>query len=312
MISFLFVLAIPVIIFALFACLTLVVSFRERQLVQLWVPMDQVTSSPSHRNDSIEPNPHSQADLPSTLNAYAPPLSSALSSARSSARSLGQPVAPNDTAGGCEDAIPLTPYSMTQGQQLTAMGYKFLGTFQYNKGKAYKIRGDFMMSADHMIIAVVECGSMYKIAVANVSMISLGDRPFPKYRPAVRRTRLATPKWFAIDSVSNEAAADVDLSGRTQTYVFQNASVAELESWHRKRFTDVNVTPFSNQPLFDLQQFRKDRFAEAVELGRMKYIDDSENVLRPTIRGAVRTFITLYAIQLGRRIWPHQRRLSGR
>ncbi|TWT94283.1 hypothetical protein Pla100_38930 [Neorhodopirellula pilleata] len=74
-------------------------------------------------------------------------------------------------------------------------------------------------------------------------MLSLGDRPFAKYRPVARWTAAFGQTLFCIESLSNEASAEVDLSGRKQPAIFHNASVVELEHWHRLRFEDVNAIP---------------------------------------------------------------------
>ncbi|TWU58587.1 hypothetical protein Poly51_13660 [Rubripirellula tenax] len=252
---------------------TLVISFREKRTI--W-PFEPFTDS-------------------NNADAASKPLDG---SSRATVASAYQP------AASLADAFPITPFAMQYGSQLNQMGYQYVGAFRHVKGGIYQIRYDVMVSADRLILAFVAAGTLAKIPVANVTLVSLGTRP-SSFAPGQRSDLMCGNV-----SMIAEAAFEHDFTGRTISMVFPNASANELQSLHAQRWGTLQPQPFGPEPLGEYHRYCLDVAEDAERRGSLYRVDDMPNYQRPHPGSAILMFVAMKKFMWGRRIWPHRWRVK--
>lgn len=257
----------------------IITTFREKRPIWPFEPIPDPNAGDAH-------SPSSSTSIP------APPQASMASS------NAYQP------AASIEDELPLSPFAMQHGAELTEMGYEYLGVFRHAKGGIYQIRHDAMVSPDRLILAFVEVGTLAKIPIANVTMVSLGTRPVA--HAGNRRSDLICDNT----SIVSENAFEPDPTGRGQSMVFPNATCRELQTLHLRRFATLTPRPFGDAPLDEYHRYRL-QIAEAAEReGSLYRVEGEPNFQRPHAWGAIGIFVAMKKFMWGRRVWPHRFRVK--
>ena len=249
--------------------ITLIIAFREQRPVWQFAPLKPV-STPMPGAASIAIGP----DLP-----YRP-------------------------SSSVVDDLPLPSFAMQYGRELEAMGYQFQGSYRHIKGGVYQIRFDVLLSPDRLILATVESGTIIKIPINNVTLISKG-----MHQNAANQVH-HPERTSLLKSITAEAAFDYDVTGRIETMLFPAASLGELQLLHMKRLGVLRPQPFSDAAMEDYHRVCVEVSEEEERQGSTYHVVDSPNFRLPYPLTAVKIFLGTKKFMYGRRIYPHRWRVK--
>ena len=223
-----------------------------------------------------------------------------------SATPLSDPDNPYLPPSTLDDALPISPFALRVNSELDALGYRFLGDYRHAKGGIYKIRYDAWISPDSLILAWSEAGSVSGINVQNITMTSFGY-------PHQGHDDDAPLEIIEFDSFTNESCYSPDLSGgKSESMVFPRATATKLNTLHRDRLALFVPQPFSDDPMDDFHELRKQHAESVCQMGMGRFINAEESIWLPTLVGGVKMTAKLYAFMLARRAYPHRWRLRRR
>ena len=118
---------------------------------------------------------------------------------------------------GSADPVPQTDYSAFNNREASQFGFSLLGSFFDAKSKLYRIRYDFWLSGDRVVLAVIGGGTLASIPLDATWLITrTGDRG-------------------CLFTVDEPKAADSDPSGLTHQEIRTNADFPELLTRHLER-----------------------------------------------------------------------------
>jgi hypothetical protein len=141
------------------------------------------------------------------------------------------------------DPMAVGPYASAVCQQAEQLGFRPIGHRFDGKGKLYKIRYDFWLAPDRIVLAMIG-GKLAGITLEATWLY----------------TRLGN--GHCVVTLDEPKGGDSDMSGMTEQFVLARADFAELLGRRRERIAaaDSPVLPFSaDDPLADLRAFRAAR-----------------------------------------------------
>lgn len=194
-----------------------------------------------------------------------------------------------------EPQLEIMPVAIAHGRDLKRLGYTYVGPFRHAKGGIYQIRYDVMISPDRHVLAMIEAGKLMSLPVCNVSLISMAKREIDR-------------ETICLQTITNESCFEVDFARRNELMLLNHFAAGQAEPLHRQWLSMVEPIAFSDDPLNDLYQFRCDEQQSGIDNGMLRSIE--EGITLPTAVGAVKALIDTYRFQIGRRLYPHQRRLQ--
>jgi hypothetical protein len=151
------------------------------------------------------------------------------------------------------------------------------------KGKIYRIRYDFWISADNKTLALIGSGTIARLKVFGVTFYS---------RAADGRTL----------STTNERG-EQDISGVEEQHTWHAMPLPKLYEKHCQRLLQTAVDPFTNDsPLADYFDIRRRKAAALVERGYADYIDDRHLAWRYSFNGAVMFYLIAVIVRPIRRL----------
>jgi hypothetical protein len=181
------------------------------------------------------------------------------------------------------EPVRITDYAKAVNQEAGRRGFLTYGHFFDGKGKIYKLRYDFWLAPDKMVLAMVGGGTMAGIPLQATWMY----------------TRLQDGR--SIVTIDDPKAADSDPTGMTDQLILANADFAELLERHRQRIAAAlpPAIPYSeSDALADHRNSRSARADALVEMGLAKYLDDQNQWYKYTVKGAF-----LAAVRASLREW---------
>jgi hypothetical protein len=183
-------------------------------------------------------------------------------------RRLVWPYVPADEYDG--QPPPLTKWSGAANDTLAARGFTRVDTLFDGRGRGYRFRYDFWLSADGVVLAIVGGGRLF------------GGRSDSVWL----RSRLADDR--ALRTVNTLSGAEPDLSGMWQDEVAEGAGLDEQLARHVERARDCGgVVPYpADDPLAVQAESFRQRVALLVAHGSASYVDDEETAWRYSVKGA--------------------------
>lgn len=265
---------VGVVVFCFFVLpvLNVFVAMRERRPVRPFIPLDEL------------------------------PLDAKARAGRDSVAADANPYAATPSDVAADPLPPLSMQSQRRGETLSSKGYAFLGTFQYPKAGLYRLRFDLLKSPDDRILAVVNTGTVMKITIDDVALLTFVNDSAAREIDG-QRLRI-------VESFTNENQYEPATFGDNDPGVYPGADVDELESIHRRRIAGRKVVPWNHDAVDQLWRWRRESFHDAVQRGKASYVDAGEQFVRPSIGAAVVQVLSTNRFMWGRRIYPHRWRLS--
>lgn len=195
-------------------------------------------------------------------------------------------------APGSGEQVGISEYAMAMGLQARTHGFRPLGEFFDGKGKIYRLRYEFWLAHDQMVVANIGSGTLAGIPLQTTWLF----------------TRLGN--GHCLVTLDEPKGVDSDTTGMTEQVVLANADFPELLAHHRRRIdaADPPAVPYSaSDPLADHLAFRAARAERLVDQGLAKYLDEEHRWYKYTVRGA---FVA--AVRTATREWVRAIRHRGR
>jgi hypothetical protein len=173
--------------------------------------------------------------------------------------------------------LPATNYAQQANAIASQLGFEHYGTFHHGKGGIYRVRYDFWLSPDRLIIMLVGGG---KIAAMPADAVWLA-------------TSLSDGRYL----VSTDFPGEADLSGLVELEIQRDVGIVFIADRHRYRIksSPVPAIPFSREPIGDYLQMRKRQVERMVERGDARYLDVEQMTWKHTLQGALRFyFVTIW------------------
>ena len=173
---------------------------------------------------------------------------------------------------GSADPVPLTDYSAFNNREASHCGFSLLGSFFDAKSKLYRIRYDFWLSDDRVVLAVIGGGTLAAIPLDATWLI----------------TRIGDGR--CLFTVDEPKGADSDPSGLTHQEIITNADLHELLTRHLERVAaaDHPAEPYSpTAALEEHRQFRQTRTDRLEERGLARFLDQERNAWKYNVYGAI-------------------------
>jgi hypothetical protein len=186
-----------------------------------------------------------------------------------------------------QDRVPITSYSQATCLRLESLGWSYHNVFYDRRRGLYKLRYDFWLSPDRLVLALVGGGTLAGIPVAGSSLF----------------TRLAD--GHCLLTIDEPKSQDSDPSGLTLQKIVTHADLEELIAQHRGRFTESESSgsPYSARtPLDDHRAFRTRRADVLIDAGLGRYVDEERNGWKYTLRGAWTAVSSMYMRELKRQL----------
>jgi hypothetical protein len=174
-------------------------------------------------------------------------------------------------APGRGEPLEITEYAIAVNEQVERLGFGPHGHFFDGKGKIYKLRYDFWLAPDRMVLAMVGGGTLAGIPLQATWLY----------------TRLEDGRCLV--TIDDPKAGDSDPTGQTLQEVLANADFTELMGRHRQRIEESDSPPLlysEADPLADHRAFREARAAVLVDQGWAAYLDPQDNWYKYTVKGA--------------------------
>jgi hypothetical protein len=174
-------------------------------------------------------------------------------------------------APGAVQPLEITEYALAVNDEVEHLGFRPLGDFVDGKGKIYKLRYDFWLAPDRLVLAMIGGGTLAGISLQATWLY----------------TRLKDGRCLV--TIDDPKAGDSDPTGQTLQHILANADFTELMSCHRQRIEEAESPPLPYSeidPLGDHRAFRAARAAILVDQGWAKYLDPQDNWYKYTVKGA--------------------------
>lgn len=175
--------------------------------------------------------------------------------------------------------LPPTIYSQQANAIAAQLGFQHYGTFHHGQGGIYRVRYDFWISPDRLIILDVGGG---KVAGMSADAVWF-------------TTPLSDGRYLVTTDFQGEA----DLSGLQELEIQRDSGVVFIADRHRYRVksSPVPAIPFSDEPLGDYLQMKKRQVDIMVQRGDARYLDAEQTTWKHTLRGALRFyFVTIWGM----------------
>jgi hypothetical protein len=172
---------------------------------------------------------------------------------------------------GSADPVPQTDYSVFNNREASRCGFSLLGSFFDAKSKLYRIRYDFWLSGDRVVLTVIGGGTLAAIPLDATWFI----------------TRIGDGR--CLFTVDEPKAADSDPSGLTHQEIRTNADFHELLTRHLERVAASlhPAEPYSpTAALEEHRQFRQARTDLLQARGLARFLDPERNGWKYNIQGA--------------------------
>jgi hypothetical protein len=186
-------------------------------------------------------------------------------------------------APGIAAPLEITEYAIAVNEEVEDLGFQPLGHFFDGKGKIYKLRYDFWLAPDRLVLVMVGGGTLAGIPLQATWLY----------------TRLRDGRCLV--TIDDPKGGDSDPTGQTLQHILANADFSELMSCHRQRIDQADALPLQYSeidPLADHRAFRAARAAVLVDQGWARYLDPQDNWYKYTAKGAF-----LAAVRSGLREW---------
>jgi hypothetical protein len=191
------------------------------------------------------------------------------------------------SAPAAATAVAVTPYGDATCRRLESMGFSYRGVHYDRRRGIYKLRYDFWLSPDQVVLAMVGGGTLAAIPVSGTTLY----------------TRLDDGRCLV--TIDEPKSQDSDPSGLTLQMVVTHADLDTLLSRHRQRLVESGqpAQPYSAQaPLEEHRAFRTSRVEFLIERGLARFLDDERNAWRYTPKGAWTAVSGLYTRELKRQL----------
>lgn len=189
-----------------------------------------------------------------------------------------------DSSAESEVQIPITDYFRTINLTADRSGFKLLGAFRDGTSKLYRIRYNFWLSPDRVVLAQVGSGTLAGMPLSATWLY----------------TRLRD--GHCLLTLDDSKGRDTDLSGLTLQEVVANADFAELLARHRQRLSEAGqpAEPYSGDDALEQHRaFRSLRMDYLAEHGLARYLDPGRNAWKHTTRGAFSGTLSAHRRNLG-------------
>jgi hypothetical protein len=183
----------------------------------------------------------------------------------------------------------LDPYAARAIEAARDEGFAPVGTFADGTSRLYRIRYDFWLSADRVVLAVVGCGTLASIRVQNIGFYSL------------------LADGHGLVTIVDQKDSEIDLSGLNREALIRSVDFRKVLERHRRRVQAAGVAPLSfshPDPLGDLKAHRVRRVERLCERGLARYRDPEQATWRYTPRGALVVSVRSYLTGIRRVFYP--------
>lgn len=167
--------------------------------------------------------------------------------------------------------VPATAHISGTNYTAWQRGFRSLGVMRSVQGKLYKIRYDYWLSPDCLVLVSVSGGTLASISVENTTFYTL----------------LANGKRLI--TIRNAKASESDLTGLIEEVLVPDAPFdRELEKhWQRVATSGVQAVPFNpDDPLSDLHRMMTERIDRMVRMGYATYVDPAHAWWKYNVKGA--------------------------
>jgi hypothetical protein len=186
-----------------------------------------------------------------------------------------------------QDRVAITSYSHATCLKLESLGCSYQGVFYDRRRGLYKLRYDFWLSPDRLVLALVGGGALAGIPVSGTCLF----------------TRIEDGHCFL--TIDEPKSQDSDPSGLTLQKIVTHADLEDLIAQHRGRLIEsgsVGVPYSARTPLEDHHAFRTRRVDILIDAGLARYLDDERNGWRYTLKGAWTAVSSMYMRELKRQL----------
>src|SRR5262249_14311242 len=153
----------------------------------------------------------------------------------------------------------VTPYGDATCQKLESLGFSYRGVHYDRRRGIYKLRYDFWLSPDNVVLGMVGGGTLAGIPLSGTSLY----------------TRLDDGRCLV--TIDEPKSQDSDPSGLTLQMIATHADLDDLLSQHRQRLSESGQSPVpysAKAPLDDHRAFRTRRVEYLRERGLARYLDE--------------------------------------
>jgi hypothetical protein len=181
-------------------------------------------------------------------------------------------VAPAPIPFQSDAPVPATAHISGTNYSAHQRGFRPVGVMRSAQGKLYRIRFDFWLSPDCLMLVSVSGGTLASIAVANTSFTT-------RLQDGHRLITIRSPK-----------ASETDLTGLNREVLTQDTSFdRQLEKhWQRIATAGVQAVPFNpNDPLGDLHRMAIERIDGLAARGYATFLDPQRTWWKYTVKGAL-------------------------
>jgi hypothetical protein len=167
--------------------------------------------------------------------------------------------------------VPATAHITGVNYTAWQRGFRSIGVMRSAQGRLYKIRYDFWLSPDCLILASVSGGTLASISVENTTF----------YTRLTNGSRLIT--------IRNPKASESDLTGLNEEVLAQDAAFdRQLEKhWQRVATSGVQAVPFNpDDPFGDLHHMMTERIDRLIGMGCATWVDPAHASWKYNFKGA--------------------------
>ena len=186
-----------------------------------------------------------------------------------------------------QDHVAITSYANATCLKLEALGFSYHDVYYDRRRGIYKLRTDFWLSPDRLVLATVGGGTLAGIAVAGTCLYTRLD------------------DGHCLLTIDEPKSQDSDLSGLTVQKIVTHVDLDELIAQHHARLTESESPglPYSARtPLDDHRAFRMRRADVVIDSGLGRYVDAERNGWRFTLKGAWTVMSNMYFRELKRQL----------
>jgi hypothetical protein len=178
---------------------------------------------------------------------------------------------------------PTTAEAASSGMELEDSGFTRCAVLYDGKGTAYRLRYEFWLSPDGLILATNCGGKLFGIRVDAVWLTTRTD------------------DGRGLVTLNNSLAGEYDIAGFRREAVAQGADLERLLARHRARLTAAGVLPYSAaDPLAEHAAFMRARVEALVAAGNAGYLDDEQTAWKYSVKGAVLFAVKAHAANVRR------------
>jgi hypothetical protein len=186
-----------------------------------------------------------------------------------------------------QDQVAITSYAQATCLKLESLGFDYHGVYYDRRRGIYKLRFDFWLSPDRLVLAMVGGGTLAGIPLAGTCLF----------------TRLDDGRCLM--TIDEPKSQDSDPSGLTIQKIVTHADLDELIAQHRRRLTESESqgSPYSARAaLEEHRAFRTRRADVLIDAGLARYLDEERNAWRYTLKGAWTAISGMYVRELKRQL----------